>query len=104
MVQWTHFMMENMMFELQKQQCFLDYNLACIKFNKKYVDYLINHDYFFAVKKEKQYEEGLTVIYIFSKNIDENIEKCDEITVRATAKANKRWGKDVDKDEDDIPF
>ena len=78
--------------------------MACIRFNKKYVIELIKKKYFFIKEKEKQSEDEVTVIYIFSKNIDENIEKCDEITVRATAKANKRWGKDVDKDEDDISF
>jgi hypothetical protein len=91
MIQWTHFMMENWMFELQKQQYFLDYELACKKFKREYVNCLINKNYFYMKQKERQHEDEEKVLYIFSKNIDENIEKCDEISAIATARVNKRY-------------
>ena len=57
MVQWTHIMMENLMFELQKGHYFLDYTLACQRFNKNHVNHLLKGKYFRLEKENKENED-----------------------------------------------
>ena len=88
MIQWTHTELEDIIFDLAQQNKFLSFERAIkrYKLNKKTVTYLIQNG-FIKARIDKNDDRN---IWLFSKNVDENINTIDEGGKIAFKKQSKR--------------
>tara|TARA_B110000977_G_scaffold146896_1_gene186233 strand:+ start:1259 stop:1705 length:447 start_codon:yes stop_codon:yes gene_type:complete len=88
MIQWTHTALEDIIFDLAQQNKFLSFERAIkrYKLNKKTVTYLIQNG-FIKARIDKNDDRNM---WLFSKNVDENINTIDEGGKIAFKKQSKR--------------
>jgi len=104
MLQWTHTMIEDIIFDLGQQNRFLSFDSAIrrYKLNQKIVEQLISKRYIEA-KIDKNNENNL---WLFSRNVDDNLTQIDEEGKRGFMKqANRKDRSDteyiIESEQDD---
>tara|TARA_R100001443_G_scaffold25905_1_gene38957 strand:+ start:147 stop:620 length:474 start_codon:yes stop_codon:yes gene_type:complete len=76
MIQYTHTMLEDIIFDLGQQNKFLSFHKAVKKYkiNPKHIDYLLEEGYFYLSEDKSDSNNR----WIFSKNITENLKAMDD--------------------------
>jgi len=107
MMQWTHTMIEDIIFDLGQQNRFLSFDSAIrrYKLNQKIVEQLISKRYIEA-KIDKNNENNL---WLFSRNVDDNLTQIDEEGKRGFMKqANRKDRSDteyrIEEENDDDEY